>query len=98
MRIVRQLGGFALVTCIASVLTVGGAWAGGPHRPFEVPEAAEWTWEGCWSWFPTGCQDIFRDARDNYWMCGKCETTENPSAKTCVPVRQESFQHGYWCA
>lgn len=61
--------------------------------------AANWMFEGCWSYFPSGgCRDIFRDAQGTYWRCGNCGTTQNPSSRTCSRISQQTLATGYWCS
>ncbi|MBW8878745.1 MAG: hypothetical protein JF614_27620 [Acidobacteria bacterium] len=65
----------------------------------ESQAASGWTFEGCWSLFPTcaGARDVYRDSAGNFWECGACGTTRNPSPKTCNQAGNlNSF--GYWCS
>lgn len=59
-------------------------------------EASNWTFQGCWSPFPSGtCYDVYTDSAGNYWRCKACGTTKNPSPNTCFKINPSI---GYWCS
>jgi len=64
---------------------------------FALQAQTGWSFEGCWSPFPTDtCYDVYRDAAGAYWRCKACGTTTNPSSKTCFQVNP--YSTGFWCS
>jgi len=61
-----------------------------------VEGASGWTFQGCWSPFPTGtCYDVYTDSAGSYWRCAACGTTKNPNPNTCFRINPSI---GYWCS
>lgn len=58
-----------------------------------VEAQSGWVYQGCWNPFPTGtCYDVYRDASENYWQCGRCGTR---TTKSCFKINPSI---GYWCS
>ena len=65
----------------------------------SAPNAANWTFEGCWTQFSAGqCRDVFRDQQGNYWICRACGTTGNPGPGKCNPISSATLASGFWCS
>ena len=86
--------GVAQPTGRGAAVTSAATTKGSSDRP-----AANWTFEGCWTQFPSGpCRDVFRDPQGNYWICRACGTTGNPTPGKCSPISQATLASGFWCS
>ncbi len=59
---------------------------------------ASFTFEGCWTYFPTGpCRDIYV-GQGSYWLCKACGQTSNPGPGQCSPISLSTLNIGWWCS
>ena len=92
--ILRRLRFSILVAVLASCFIATGA-----SRPAGTaavaPAAADWTFEGCWTQYPSGpCRDVYIDAQGTYWICRACGTTGNPGPGKCSQTNSVALAHG----
>jgi hypothetical protein len=99
----RRVRFFVVAVVLSTLFLVSGA--GQPASTSAAPKAAvspaaaDWTFWGCWSYFPSGgCRDIYRDAQGNYWICRACGTTGNPGPGKCSQISPATLATGYWCS
>lgn len=64
-----------------------------------VSSRASLTFQGCWSYFPTGgCRAIYNDSNNNFFICGACDRSGNPGGGRCNRITQQTLRTGYWCS
>ncbi len=59
----------------------------------------EWTYQGCFSYFPSGtCYDVFTDPDNTYWICKRCGQTTFPTPRHCRVLSSQALDNGFWCS
>lgn len=67
--------------------------------PAASLKANDRTFQGCWSYFPSGpCRAIYQDSEGDYYICGNCDSSGNPGSGGCSPISPQTLQIGYWCS
>lgn len=71
--------------------------AAGTSLPAASSKANDWTFQGCWSYFPTGpSRAIYRDSEGSYYICGPCDSSGHPGSGSCSPISTQTLSIGYW--